>query len=351
MLLYAMIFFFVNARMSELVYIIRYASHAPRATFRHIIIVVPGERIPALRGPSSTPDLETHDLHQVVIQHLEIVVEVIWDFLRGLFFWLQSTLKQLKLGYRMIQRVQEVLPCCLLFSSHESKVMINQCIFSQSQTSIRDGNKPFEQPGLGIGDLLLEVVRAVRRSIGQGAPIQAPVGLPIVMVSRDHEHLTVLPLQRSQPVVEISHFSVTPHSAHISWVDENVGWREIAHRAMQTVGVTHVKDGHRVPVPTDFQTSGLVFRRLHRGDQSDQQKSQHGHRHNRNQRPTWCPVPKWLCIRGQCKKDCWSTELGTDGSLISILEVFNYHVSSCTPHLNLQYASIRCSTFTHQFHK
>mmetsp|Transcript_13702 Transcript_13702/g.16884 ORF Transcript_13702/g.16884 Transcript_13702/m.16884 type:complete len:205 (-) Transcript_13702:106-720(-) len=111
---------------------------------------------------------------------------------------------------------------------------------------------------LGICNLLLEVVGAFGRRIRQGPTVQAPIGVPIVMVARNQQHLPVFSLQGSQPLIEVAHFSITANRGNITGMDENVGLWEITKGMMQTMSITHMQDGHGVSISTQFQTSGGI---------------------------------------------------------------------------------------------
>mmetsp|Transcript_85411 Transcript_85411/g.135397 ORF Transcript_85411/g.135397 Transcript_85411/m.135397 type:complete len:308 (+) Transcript_85411:199-1122(+) len=96
----------------------------------------------------------------------------------------------------------------------------------------------------GIGDLALEIVRALGFGFGHPTTIQTPVGVPKVVIPSDDEHVPILVLDRAKPVVEVAQFTFASHFGHIARMDENIRIRQVPSRTMQAMGVADVEDGH-----------------------------------------------------------------------------------------------------------
>mmetsp|Transcript_30936 Transcript_30936/g.37981 ORF Transcript_30936/g.37981 Transcript_30936/m.37981 type:complete len:244 (-) Transcript_30936:2-733(-) len=132
----------------------------------------------------------------------------------------------------------------------------------------------------GIGDFALKIIGFSCFGFGQPAPIQAPVGVPIVVVASDDKHVLVLVLNGTQPVIEIAQFAVTSNFCYITRVDEDVGIGQVASGTMKAVGVADVEDGHRHCHATHLQT--LV---QHRGISGVGGVLPHGHCQKKTQDP------------------------------------------------------------------
>mmetsp|Transcript_189 Transcript_189/g.254 ORF Transcript_189/g.254 Transcript_189/m.254 type:complete len:220 (+) Transcript_189:231-890(+) len=141
-------------------------GHDDVDAFGDVVVDVAGARVATARVPASAPDLQAHDLHQLMVQ----------DF--------------------------------------------------------------------GIGDFALEIVRVLSFRFCHPPTIQPGVGVPKIMVACDDEHVPILVLDRSKPVIEISQFAVIAHFCDITGVDQNVCIGQVPGRAMKRMGVADVQDGH-----------------------------------------------------------------------------------------------------------
>lgn len=105
----------------------------------------------------------------------------------------------------------------------------------------------------GIGDLALKVVGVGGLCFTDPTTIQAPVGVPIVMVSCNDEHVLVLVLDGAQPVIEIPQLAIISHFGHIPRVNEDVCIWQVPSGPVQAVRVTEVKDRHHARQAADLE--------------------------------------------------------------------------------------------------
>lgn len=141
--------------------------------------------------------------------------------------------------------------------SHENVNIFRDVVIGISGSRVATARVPSSAPNLqtqdlgqfvvqhfGIGDLALEVVRALGFGFGHPTTIQTPVGVPIVVVPSDDEHVPILVLDGAKPVIEVAQFTFASHFGHIARMDENIRIRQVPSRAVEAMGVADVEYGH-----------------------------------------------------------------------------------------------------------